>query len=261
MVTCPTCGVVLFVDMDGVAQAAGEPDAASSADAPPSALEAAPTMPPMQLEPMAADSGDFGQVVIPGVAPADGSVESSFGVPFEIPGMRLEQDPVSTGQPHAQPAGETPQPTADPEQDSSEQDSPGQDLDMGGFLGYDSAPSESSNAGSSQNDPNDPLGISAYADSELSSAKNGPLVVTVIISGIDTKDLRSEIRQAIQDSRFGWDAGAVMASIKGGTLVLSQISPVKASIVINRIKNLAVQIRWEQNAITELEISPSDSPP
>jgi hypothetical protein len=86
------------------------------------------------------------------------------------------------------------------------------------------------------------------------------LVVTVIISGIDTKDLRSEIRQAIQDSRFGWDAGAVMASIKGGTLVLPRISPVKASIVINRIKNLAVQIRWEQNAITELEISPNDSP-
>lgn len=239
MVTCPTCGVVLFVDMDGVAQAAGESDAASSVPAP----GTSPTMPPMQLEPMAADSGAFGQV------------DSPVDVPFEIPGMRPEQDAFSTSQPKAQPIVEDPQPTADPGQDD-----PGQDLDMGGFLGYDSAPSDSSNSGSSQNDPNDPLGISAYANSELSSAKNGPLVVTVIISGIDTKDLRTEIRQAIQDSRFGWDAGAVMASIKGGTLVLPRISPVKASIVINRIKNLAVQIRWEQNAITELEISPNDSP-
>jgi hypothetical protein len=204
----------------------------------------------MQLEPMASDSGDFVQVDSPVDSSADNSVDSSLDIPFEIPGRRPEQEPVSTSQPQSRPAVEDPQPAADQ----------GQDLDMGGFLGYDVAPSESSNAGLSQNDPNDPLGISAYANSELSSAKNGPLVVTVIISGIDTKDLRSEIRQAIQDSRFGWDAGAVMASIKGGTLVLSQISPVKASIVINRIKNLAVQIRWEQNAITELEISPNDSP-
>lgn len=232
MVTCPTCGVVLFVDMDGVAQAAGEPDAALSDQAAALPLTVSPTSSPMQLEPMSADSGDFGQV----------------DVPFEIPGMQPEQDPISTSQQHSQPVVESPPSAADPAQDD-----PGQDLDMGGFLGYESSQND-------PKDPNDPLGISAYANSELSSAKNGPLVVTVIISGIDTKDLRSEIRQAIQDSRFGWDAGAVMASIKGGTLVLPRISPVKASIVINRIKNLAVQIRWEQNAITELEISPNDSP-
>jgi hypothetical protein len=216
MVTCPTCGVVLFVDMDGVAQAAGEE---------PNPWAAAPTSEqPMQPEPMTADAG----------------TDSGANEPSP---MGLEPiDPV----PENRPAPET-------------ADGVGE-LDMGGFLGYDTAPTDSSKGAASQNDPNDPLGISAYANSELSSAKDGPLVVTVIISGIDTKDLRNEIRQALQDSRFGWDSGAVMASIKSGTLVLPRISPVKASIVINRIKNLAVQIRWEQNAITELEISPNDSP-
>jgi hypothetical protein len=225
MVTCPTCGVVLFVDMDGVAQAAGEE---------PDPLAGAPfNSQPMQPEPMNADAGvDSGAN-----EPSPMGLEP---VPFEIPGMEI--DPVPENPPAPEPADG------------------GGELDMGGFLGYDTAPTDSSKGAASQNDPNDPLGISAYANSELSSAKNGPLVVTVIISGIDTKDLRSEIRQAIQDSRFGWDAGAVMASIKGGTLVLPRISPVKASIVINRIKNLAVQIRWEQNAITELDISPTDSP-
>jgi len=50
-----------------------------------------------------------------------------------------------------------------------------------------------------------------------------------------------------------------MSTIRGGMLRLERISPVKATIVINRIKNLAVQIRWEQSAITELDISEPDS--
>lgn len=220
MVTCPTCGVVLFVDMDGVAQAAGDPGAEASDAAFSDRPQSMPMITsPMQPEPMTSGPAEFGP-----------------------------EDPEPMQQAHSQPLGPEPLSAVDG----------GQELDMGGFLGYDSAPSDLSNE-PSQNDPNDPLGISAYANSELSSAKNGPLVVTVIISGIDTKDLRGEIRQALQDSRFGWDASTVMASIKGGTLVLPRISPVKASIVINRIKNLAVQIRWEQNAITELEISPNDS--
>lgn len=145
-----------------------------------------------------------------------------------------------------------------PPPDQPMEPAPAADLNMEAFLGYES-PDADATSDSTQNDPNDPLGISAYANSELSSAKDGPLVVTVIISGIDTKDLRLEIRQALQDSRFGWDAGSLMSTVRGGTLRLERISPVKATIVINRIKNLAVQIRWEQSAITELDISGSDS--
>jgi hypothetical protein len=228
----------LFVDMDGVAQAAGEPDplAVAPLNATPTSPEVAP---PMQPEPMAANEGAY-----------DPSPMGLEPVPFEIPGMEI--DPLPATEPENPPEAQV--------QTGSQETDSDVELDMGGFLGYDSPGADSSKGSASQNDPNDPLGISAYANSELSSAKDGPLVVTVIISGIDTKDLRSEIRQAIQDSRFGWDSGAVMASIKGGTLVLPRITPVKASIVINRIKNLAVQIRWEQNAITELEISPNESP-
>lgn len=232
MVTCPNCAVVLFVDMDGVAQAAGDTPESPSAGP----VESAPVDP----VPFSFDS------------PLPVEEEPA---PFELPGMSDTPADSAAGMSPASaaPAGSAPPENLEsPSPDSQALD---QELDMGQFLGY----SPTSNASSSQNDPNDPLGISAYANSELSSAKDGPLVVTVIISGIDTKDLRNEIRQAIQDSRFGWDAGAVMASIKGGNLVLPRISPVKASIVINRIKNLAVQIRWEQNAITELEISPTDS--
>lgn len=125
--------------------------------------------------------------------------------------------------------------------------------DMGAFLGYGAESGEPTEAIPSQNDPNDPLGLSAYANSEMSSALNGPLVVTLIISGIDAKDLRDEIRQALQDSRFGWDAVELLSKMTGGVLRIERISPVKATVIINRIKNLSVRIRWEQNAITEID--------
>lgn len=107
-------------------------------------------------------------------------------------------------------------------------------------------------------DPSDPLGISAYANSEVSSGKDGPFVLTVFVSGIDTKDLREDIRKAIQDSRFGWDDRALMSGIHNGILKIENINPIKASIVINRLKSLPVQIRWEQNAITEIDIEKED---
>ncbi len=220
MVTCPTCAVVLFVDMEGVAHAAGD--------------EPEPSQEP-------ADQGggfDLGAFQIPTETPSENQQ-----APQDLGGQLPTFDPPPAVAPVAAPA--------------SSDEAPVEDLNMEAFLGYDS--SGTAGGDSSQTDPNDPLGISAYANSELSSAKDGSLVVTVTISGIDTKDLRTEIRQALQDSRFGWDASAVMSTIRGGMLRLERISPVKATIVINRIKNLAVQIRWEQSAITELDISESDS--
>lgn len=238
MVTCPTCAAVLFVDMEGVAHAASD-------------------------EPVSADA----PLEIPAVEPAPSQSAEVFDLDaFQLP---TENEPVSQGAGHPLPTFEPPfeAPTdaaagapineQTPAQNNAPGESSVESISMEAFLGYESP--GGSDGDSSQTDPNDPLGISAYANSELSSAKDGSLVVTVIISGIDTKDLRTEIRQALQDSRFGWDASAVMSTIRGGTLRLERISPVKATIVINRIKNLAVQIRWEQSAITELEISEPDS--
>lgn len=223
MVTCPSCAVVLFVDMEGVAHAAG--------DEPQPVAEATPFVPELPAVVVEDEGGAF-----------------DLGA-FQPPGEALGASSSSAQEePPAHDMGQVPM--------ASDQEAPAAELNMEAFLGYGGSGADSD---SSQIDANDPLGISAYANSELSSAKDGSLVVTVTISGIDTKDLRTEIRQALQDSRFGWDASAVMSTVRGGMLRLERISPVKATIVINRIKNLAVQIRWEQSAITELDISEPDS--
>ena len=97
------------------------------------------------------------------------------------------------------------------------------------------------------------MSISDYANSELSQGKNGAFVYNVSIQDIDSKEIREYLREAINDTRFNWDVSAIIAQIKDGELLLRNLSPVKASILINRIKRLPVKIRWEQYAITQAE--------
>ncbi len=98
------------------------------------------------------------------------------------------------------------------------------------------------------------LDITEYANSEISQAKDGQYLFRVWITGIDTKEVRSALREEMSDSRFQWDVEEIMASIKSGRLQISNLSPVKASILINRIKRLPLQIRWEQDEITQMGV-------
>jgi hypothetical protein len=102
-----------------------------------------------------------------------------------------------------------------------------------------------------QVDVNDPLGLQAYSNSEISSGQSGPILFRILISGIDTKEIRESLREALQDSRFAWDERLILSSISKGELAIENVSPVKASIVVNRIKHLPIKIRWEQNAIAQ----------
>jgi uncharacterized Zn finger protein (UPF0148 family) len=98
----------------------------------------------------------------------------------------------------------------------------------------------------------DPLGLSAYANSEFSQAKDGPLSYNLRIEGLDSKELRDSLRQAISDSRFSWDADQIMAAIRNGDLRMENLTPIKASILVNRLKRLPLKIQWEQNVVTKM---------
>lgn len=98
------------------------------------------------------------------------------------------------------------------------------------------------------------LDITEYANSEISQAKDGQYLFRVWITGIDSKEVRSALREEMSDGRFQWDVEEMMANIKAGRLQISNLSPVKASILINRIKRLPLQIRWEQDEITQMGV-------
>jgi uncharacterized Zn finger protein (UPF0148 family) len=99
----------------------------------------------------------------------------------------------------------------------------------------------------------DPLGISDFANSEVSSGKFGPFLFKILILGIDTKEIRESIREALEDSRFGWDPDQVLSRLDKGRLTIENLAPVKATIIIHRLRHLPVKIRWEQYAISQIE--------
>ncbi len=179
MATCPQCGVVLFIDMDGEAQLGLEAEALVFDEAPVETPLSAQPPPDLPIEPVPLNMEEYAS------------------------GASYAGDPVT--------------------------------------------------AATQAISPGDPLGIQSYANSEVSQAKDGPLLVRIIVSGVDTKEIRESLREAITDSRFGWDVDAIMRTIANGELRIANVSPVKASVAINRLKRLPIRIRWEQYAVTQAD--------
>ena len=252
MSQCPNCGAFSFIDMDGIAVIQAEESIdvqppVGGAASPPDfsdpiedlvdakardvsfdeteagdfkpfdpfeqmpSMEAAPTAESPQ-EFAAESAGGFGSEASTG----DAGTNSDFGGDFQS--IEPSNEPTSTG--------------------------------VGTTSGFNAGP-KPMKAEPSFGPANDPLNLNDFANSELSAAKDGPLLFRVLISGIDTREIRDSIREVLQDPRFAWDSNEIFSKVSKGHLAINGLSPVKASILITRIKRLPVQIRWEQYAIAQ----------
>ena len=90
-----------------------------------------------------------------------------------------------------------------------------------------------------------------FANSEESSAREGEFFYDVTVSEIDSEELRLAFQEAITDSKFRLDVSAIMSSIKEGIVTIRHINPVKASVLIQRIKIYSFKINWKQSSIYE----------
>lgn len=82
-----------------------------------------------------------------------------------------------------------------------------------------------------------------------SDAQTANLNYDLIIKGLDTKDVLSQFREAISDSRFGWEPSDVVKQIKKGELKLDRVNPVAAFILAKRLKFLDLELKWTQNVL------------
>jgi hypothetical protein len=147
-----------------------------------------------------------------------------------------------------------------PPADSQDREPASEEFDMDAMLGLNEGGSDEALVEGQEfvGTPGDPLGLNDFANSEISQAKDGMLAFTVLISNIDTKEIRESLRSALDDQRFAWNPNDLMSKIsRNGTLAIENVSPVKAVILINRIKRLPVGISWEQYAISQVEPSSS----
>lgn len=237
MVACPTCGVILFVDLDGNVHVGTGVEPGIEAD----------IAPGIASGPSASSSGAEPS----GSASSNGSNEFDFVYDEKTGALAVDQAgddgftaPPPLVEPLVEPLGEH----------MGDEFAPQPELNMDQMLGYEIAPEMQEPAANEVvSSREDPLGISGYANSEFSQAKDGPFLFRIWISGIDSKEIRASLREAITDSRFGWNPDEFMRQIVKGVLKIENVSPVKASIVVNRLKRLPLRIRWEQYAITQTE--------
>ncbi|HRK06148.1 MAG TPA: hypothetical protein PLZ57_00135 [Pseudobdellovibrionaceae bacterium] len=264
MVACAGCGAIVFVDMDGIAhmsseESANPPAAAKFPEADQLAGdESTPTNfnNPPAGEPEASADGDapLGVFEQPEVASQFETSAAPEVQPLEFdasPQLEASATPHDGAPLEAAPSDDAPAAAAG-EEPLNPTESPAEiNEDFADFFGETEKPQKSP----AKVNPADPLGVSGYAANELSQAKGGGLLFKLRISGIDSKELREEIRQALKDSRFGWSLSEVMGPdrLRGGVLVIPNLNAVKTSIIVNRIKHLPVEIRWEQYAITDVE--------
>lgn len=100
-------------------------------------------------------------------------------------------------------------------------------------------------------DSSDLSDIARFGNSDASSSRDGSLRYNLVISGIDTADVREAFREAITDRKLVWDIDQILRSMKNGEVKIANVPPPKAYILISRLRNLPVNVRWEQYAISQ----------
>lgn len=93
--------------------------------------------------------------------------------------------------------------------------------------------------------------IAGFGNSDVSSTREGSLRYNLFVTGIDTVDVRNSFREAITDRKLVWDIDQILRSVKNGEVKIQNVSAAKAFIVVTRLRNLPVQVRWEQYAISQ----------
>jgi hypothetical protein len=93
--------------------------------------------------------------------------------------------------------------------------------------------------------------LSAFANSNISSGRDGAYNYDLYITGIDTGEVRNAINEILRDQLFLWDAEALLRSIHNGELKLTQITSVKAALMVQRLGELPVRVKWVQHALVE----------
>lgn len=89
--------------------------------------------------------------------------------------------------------------------------------------------------------------ISAYGNAEVQLAG---LNYDLKIVGLDTQETMKLFKEAVEDSKFGWDVNELMKTVKNGEIEFSRLSPVKAYILAKRIQFLDIEKHWKQNVLS-----------
>lgn len=231
--TCPHCNAVYFIDWNGQPEMAQhEPEPEAPVDAPVEAFMPGPEDFSGGMDFQGGESFQPGNDFQPPIQ--DFSTPENSEQAYATEAYEPNQEPVSENVSYA----EAPEPS------------------MGEVPSVEETPYDFSQPLDAINEPEIGSGVSDSADfSDVTGFANadtavGPMAYTVTIEGIESSMLLNQLREAMTDSRFGWDVTEILKQVGGGRLVLRSLSPAKASVLINRIKYLPFKISWRQDVLS-----------
>ncbi|MBX3039697.1 MAG: hypothetical protein KF789_03180 [Bdellovibrionaceae bacterium] len=238
---CPHCRAVFFVDWNGQPEALAqhEPEPPPETPAPlepssdPFSVEASPIESPLEMPSMSPSDGFAGVDMPPPEVAYEPVSESPLEMPFEAALSPVAEEAPALDVPLEMPV-ESPlempaeTPVANESFDGAEQTPVGDPfaLEPAAVAG-DEGMADVLNYGNQEN-------------------AAGPLAYTVVIEGLELAETFEKLKEALTDSRFNWESDEVMAQVKAGRLELKGLNPTKASILINRIKYLPIEVSWKQ---------------
>lgn len=69
------------------------------------------------------------------------------------------------------------------------------------------------------------------------------------IINVDSKEAMELLREALDDSKFGWNVEDFIKEIKAGKMTIKNLSPVHAYVLARRIQFIDLTMKWTQNVV------------
>lgn len=89
--------------------------------------------------------------------------------------------------------------------------------------------------------------ISDFGNTEVQLAG---LNYDLTITGLDTQETMRLFKEAVEDSKFGWDAADILKMVRNGQVEFKRLSPVKAYILAKRLQFLDIEKQWRQHVLS-----------
>lgn len=102
--------------------------------------------------------------------------------------------------------------------------------------------------------PQDPLGVQSFDKSRASQLVDGPYYYDVTVQGLDTPELKDQVMEALQDQRFQWTSEDIKKNFRNGALVLKNLNPIKAVLLVIKLQHIDVDISWKQKLHTDSSV-------
>lgn len=103
-----------------------------------------------------------------------------------------------------------------------------------------------------------PVDVTEFANSEASNLDEGELVYDVVVSRLDSKDLRENFKYVLMDEKLKLNHHEYLKKIKHGKVVIPDLNPVKAKRIVEQLQFYDVDIRWVQKRVVMEELQQAE---